>query len=390
MKQTLALLKLFAGIHIARPRDALLLVAGFILAAATLMVLLSIPAGLERIGQGTGHDDIALVSGDTGLGEGSSNITPAQFNLLSVLPQTARDASGKPIASGQLIRTIKLEKADGEKFSIQVRGIDAIGWQLLGGAAIQGDIPKEGRREFLAGYLARQQFPKLASSDRLPIRGRSWRQKGQINHGGNLWDSEIWADLSAMQAAFQAPSSYSVALLKLGQPGDLDALNAAIQADPRLAGLKAHRQSDYYQRQSGWLGRIMTRVAWGVSLLLGAGAALAIGNALGTALERRRREAGTLRALGFANASIALASLAEVLLMAAFTSLAVWGLLYLALNGREFGTSSGNHMIFAQLHLGWQVGLAVLGYTLLLGLLAALLPIRRLSYGKLMDALRAA
>lgn len=388
MKQTLHLLALFLGMHRARPRDGLLIVAGFVLAAATLAVLLAIPSGLKRLGVGTGREDVALVLGARAPDEASSSITPQELQVLGSLPQVARDAAGAPLLAPQFVGTLKLERRDGVRTTAQIRGVDARTWAVLGTEAVQGQRPREGARELLVGTQARAQFPQTAGHT-VPLRNADWAITGHMDFGGNLWDSELWADLSAVQAAYQAASRWSVVWLKLPSAGDFDGLRAAVQADPRLAGVQVVQQSAYYARRTGFLAELMGWAALGIAVLLGAGAALAIGNALGSALERRRREAGTLRALGFRSGSVLLASLLEVLLLGAMASAAAFALMHLLLHGRAFGTSSGGHAIYAQLQLGADVGLAVVAYALLLGLLAAALPVRRLAFGKLLAALRA-
>ncbi|MDO5610047.1 MAG: FtsX-like permease family protein [Pseudomonadota bacterium] len=388
LKQTLHVLMLFLGMHRARLRDGLLIVAGFVLAAATLAVLLAIPSGLQRLGANTGRDDIAMVIGARAIDEASSSISAQEAQLIGTLPQVARDARGEPLLATQFIGTTKLARRDGVKTTVQVRGVDAGTWAILGEGAAKGRLPADGARELLAGVQATAQFPMLAGNE-LTLRDATWAINGRMDHGGNLWDSELWAELSAVQAAYRAPSRFSVVLAKLGNAADFDAFNAALKSDPRLSGVQAQRQSSYYAKRTGFLAKLMGWAALGIAVLLGAGAALAIANALSSVLERRRREAGALRALGFRSDSVLLASLLEVLLLGAIASAAAFVLMHLLLHGRAFGTSSGGHAIYAQLQLGADVGLAVLGYALLLGLLAALLPVRRLAFGKILAALRA-
>ncbi|GHD72661.1 multidrug ABC transporter permease [Luteimonas padinae] len=388
MKQVLSLLALSVRTSLARPRDPVLIAAGFFLSAVVLTVLLAVPTGLRSLATSTGRDDVAMVLSASALDEGSSSIGPQELHLIRTLPLVAKNTLGEPAIAAQLIGTAKFERPKGPPATVQVRGVDSASWEMLGverSGVLAGDGDVRG---IWVGAFAARHISEL-SAETARFRNADWNVLGQFSDGGSLWDSEIWAELPTLKASYQAESRWSTVLVKLEQPESFESFRDALEADPRLNGVRTIRQSDYYRLHTGWIADLMFKAALAISVLLGAGAVLTIANALSASLERRRGEAATLRALGFGSRSVAGASLLEVVMIGlAASGVAVVGLV-LILNGREFGTSSGTHIIYAQFRMDLYVVLTVLGYSLVLGVIASLWPVRQLAYGKLIDGLRA-
>lgn len=387
-RESAQVLMLLLSTHRVRPRDSLLIAAGFLITTATLAVMLAIPSGIERIGSGTGQSTIALALSASASDEVSSSLTPEQVAVLSGLPGIAKFADGKPMMASQFLANTKLDRADGQRSTVLVRGINAQTLELLDPGLV--DLTNAlhfGSREVAVSNTLRSQFPALDRSS-VTFQGRDWRVASGLETGGSLWESEIWTDFSALQAAFNRSGRSSSVWLRLSSEDALDELQAAVRDDPRLQDVRVVRQTDYYQQQVGFLVRFVRLAAVGISVLLGTGAVLAISTTLGMALERRRREMATLRAIGFSDGSIVIASLLDVLLQGAIaTALALLGV-YALLDGASFGTSSANSAVYASFSVSAGVMGMVFAYSLALGLLSAALPIKRVLGGKLVDALK--
>lgn len=376
------------SMHRRRPRDTLLMGAGFAIATAALAVMLAIPAGIDRIAGRTGQPDIALVLSNGALDEAGSSLSPEQVALVSHLPHVERDASGRPLAAPQFLANAKLSRTDGQTTSVLMRGISADTWEIIEPARINVPVkPREGAREMATSATLVAQFPELARSQ-VDIQGSSWQRIGAFSAAGNLWESEIWTDLSALQAAYNRPGRVSSLWLKLDSPDMLPALRAAATDDPRLQGVRILGQIEYYEQQVGFLTQLARSAALGVSLLLGAGAILATSTTLGMVLERRRKEMATLRALGFSDTAVGTALLLDLLAIGALVSLATFGIVHVFLDGASFGTSSVNQAVYARFVVDAEVMTAVFGYALLVGLASAAMPLRKVMSGRLVDALR--
>lgn len=376
------------SLHRRRPHDTLLMGAGFGIATATLAVLLAIPAGIDRIAGRTGQPDIALALSNGALDEAGSSLSPEQVALVSHLPHVRRDASDRPLAAPQFLANTKLSRTDGQSSSVLMRGISADTWAIMDPARIDVPIkPREGAREMAASATLLSQFPELVHSH-VDIQGSSWQRISELSAAGNLWESEIWTDLSALQAAYNRPGRVSSLWLKLDSPDVLPALRAAAASDPRLQGVRILSQIEYYEQQVGFLTQLARSAALGVSLLLAAGAILANSTTLGMVLERRRREMATLRALGFNDIAVGTALLLDQLAIGALASLVTFGIVHVFLDGASFGTSSVNQAVYARFVVDTEVMAAVVGYSLLVGLASAAMPLRKAMSGSLMDALR--
>lgn len=376
------------SMHLRRPRDTLLVAAGFSIATAALAVMLAIPAGIDRIAGRTGEPGIALAMSSNALDEAGSGLSPEQVALVSNLPQVARDSNGKPVVAPQFLANAKLQRSDGQRSSVLMRGVTADTWALVNRSdSTSGPSPERGNRELFTSHTLQAQFPALVS-DRIDIQGMTWHPGGTLDTGGNLWESEIWTDLASLQAAYNRPGRVSSVWLKLSSPAALADLQAAATGDPRLQGVRVISQIEYYQQQVGFLTRLVRAAALGVSLLLGTGAVLAISTTLGMVLEKRRREMATLRALGFDDVAVGAALLIDLLVVGTAASLLTCGVVYLLLDGASFGTSSVNQAVYARFAVDANVVTTVLAYGLALGLLSAALPLRKVMSGRLVDALK--
>lgn len=386
-----AVLRVFLAGHAARPRDAVLMLAGFLIAASTLALLLAVPAGIDGIAARTGDPRIALVLSAQARAEVESTLPAGVAGLVAGLPQVQRDASGRALVAPQYIANTKLTRLDGVRSTMQLRGVDAVTWAVLDTVGLAPAAERRpGVGEVLAGRMATPAYRELHGDQaRLPLRRTTLALRHGLAANGGLWESELWTDAATLQAVFNAPGRVSVLWVRLVDADAIEAFAAAVRADPRLAGVRVVRQDAYHADQVAFVSHLVRVAAVGVSLLLGTGAALVIANALDTALRRRRREMGTLRALGFPGPAIALAVLLEIALIGVVATVLALVAMSLAVDGRVFGTSAGSLAIQAPLAITPALWATVMAYSLALGLVSALLPTWRLAGGRLIDALRA-
>jgi len=388
LRQTLHLLALLLGDHRARPRDVLLVCIGFVIAAATLTVMLAIPAGIDRISANTGQLDIAIILSRGTPYEASSGMTPEQAAIISQLPQVARGLDGRPLASPQFLANTKLRRADGQPTTVMVRGVTAEVWQMLDSAQLRTDVQlQEGSRHLLASNILREQFAALRQGE-INLQGREWQISGHLDAGGSLLESELWTDLSALQAAYNRPGAISSLWVKLTSADAIDELDRAIGDDRRLSGLYAVDQVSYFQRRVQNISRFTHTMAAGVSVLLGLAACLVISGMLGIVLHHRRQQMATLRALGFDRRAVGLANLMDVWVIGCISALLTAALAWGWLDGVSFGAANYEQAVHARFVIDARVVMHVLGYSLVIGLLSALLPLRHALRGRMTAALQ--
>jgi len=379
---------LLLATHRARPRDGILVCIGFVIATATLTVILAIPTGIDRIIGNTGQYDIVIATAGSFSDEASSQLSPEQITILSQLPQVARNPHERPLTAPQFVAHTKLIRPDGQPSSITVRGITADIWDLLDPALVHADVNlREGSRQVLASRPLAGQFEVLRQPS-FHMKGREWQRVGTLDAGGSLLESELWADFSAVQAAYNRPSTTSSLWLKLAAGSTAWDMVTAIQNDPRLDGVWVSNQVDYYQNRIGDISQFTHLMAAGVSVLLGLGACLVISGMLGIALQGRRQQMATLRSLGFDHWAVILASLLDVLMIGTVSSLLTAGLAWWLLDGVSFGAANYQQAVYAYFIVDFKVLALVMAYALMLGFISSIFPLRKAMQGRLVSALQ--
>lgn len=372
-----------------QPRHALLIMAGLLIAGCTLLVVLTIPAGLRQVAAGTGRADVAVVLANARLDESSGNIQPALVRRIGSLPGVARLADGTPLLAPQFVVHAHLARYDDNPGTTLLRGVAPQTFAVVDGSVsiIDGKPPQSGLPQLVAGRIAEDVLLYASTGADLVFRLFTWHVTGVFDANGSLWAGELWVDLETLRAAYNAQGQTTTVWVRLTSPAALDQFTAAMNADPQLQGLTVIRQPAFYASRVSFLSVFINMAALVIAVVLGTGAALAAGNAVGLALRARRRQLAVLRATGFGNAQLAVALVLEVLLLAALCASIAIGIGMLLVDARSIDSATGTTSIRFALAVSPQVMLLTLLYTLLLGLLGALIPTLRTVHAPLVRAL---
>lgn len=365
---------------LARPRHTLLIAFGYVIAGITLAVLLTLPAGLKRLAGNTGFPDMAVVlSGNAFANESSGAIKPDIAALVGSLPGIAHGDQGQPLVAPQFVANARLRRIDGTTATVLVRGVTPVFWNIVGHAISMrsGRRFAAGKDELIAGVAAARGFVALDTGATTSINRNPWHVSGEFAAGGGFWESELWTDMAALQAAYHAQGVVTCLWAKLTSPAAFGAFQQALRDNPQTQGLHAMLQRDYYTRQTSFLKYLILAAAEVIAVALGLGAILAVVNALGMALAARRRELAIQRAVGFRRAALALALLIEVLVIGVMCAAVAVLVAWLAVNGHEVGSSTGGSAIEFRMRVGAAVVGWTFAYVLILGVLSALWPITR-------------
>lgn len=365
---------------LARPRHTLLIAFGFVVASITLAVLLTLPAGLQRLAGNTGSSDVAVVlSGNALTSESGASFDPGLASLVGALPGVAHGRQGQPLIAPQFVVDARMRRNDGTTATVLLRGVTPAFWDVAGDAISMrsGRRFAAGKDELIAGVAAARGFVALDTGATTSINKNPWHVSGEFAAGGGFWESELWTDMAALQSAYHAQGAVSCLWVKLTSPAAFAVFKQALHDNPQTQALHTVLQRDYYTDQTSFLKDIITTATEGVAVALGLCAILAIANALGMALDARRRELAIQRAVGFRRSALAAALLVEVLVIGAVCAAIAVLLALLAVNGHEVGSSTGGSAIQFRMHVDGSVVAWTFAYVLILGVLSALWPIVR-------------
>jgi ABC-type antimicrobial peptide transport system permease subunit len=215
-----------------------------------------------------------------------------------------------------------------------------------------------------------------------------WTIVGIIDAGRTAFDSELWADVDQLMAAFRR-NIFSAVIMRVPGGNAFNDLKRQLESDPRLS-VQVKREIDFYREQSEVMSRFISILGLAMTLFFSIGAILGAMVTMYTAVANRTQEIGTLRALGFNRLHVLAAFLTESILLGLIGGLAGIG----AGSLLQFLTiSTVNWATFSELAFGFEltssIALYALSFALAMGLVGGLLPSWRASRLQIVDALRA-
>ena len=357
---------------------------------AVMVSMLAMADGFRKTYATSGRADrvIVLATGETF--EGASSIGREQAPLLLDAPGLRRLPGGQPAASLERYAVAGTRMKSGADGNLVVRGVGAHVLDVRPEVRlVEGRWFQQGLRELVVGRGAQAQFEGLAPGATVTLSDAAWTVVGTFEAGGSAFESEAWGDVETVMTAFDL-AQYSSMTALLESPESFAACRDFIAAQPRLQHA-ALSEPEYYEGQTGILGRGMRAIGYLVAAIMGLGALFAAINTMYASIESRSVEIGTLRAIGFQGfpivVSVLLESVALCLLGAALGGAAA----ALAFDGHIISTANGAS--FTQIAFAFSVGPGLLAQGALLacviGLLGGLPPALRAARMPVVEALRA-
>lgn len=280
------------------------------------VVMSATAAGIRNVAASTGAaENVVVLSRGAGSIE-ASLLDRSTLYRLREMPAVARDASGEPLISVELLvfHTVPRKGVAGATRFVAVRGVTSAAFAVHPGVRLAaGRLPREAG-EVLIGRLVPAALGDVRIGDDLVFGGRGHRIVGVFEAGGQVFDGEIWADLDDLRNESEREGA-STAILRAAGAAAVPDLLAQLEAS-RTVRVEAKREQAYYAniRQASaafiYLGNV-------IAVIMGTGAVLAGMNTMYAAMSRRVREMGTLRALGFGRYMVAGLVLLESVLVGA-------------------------------------------------------------------------
>lgn len=305
---------------LARKGATIVTLVGVGISVMVFVVMGATADSLARIATTTGEPDNVLVVSKGAGGAESSRLDGPTVNGLRYQPGVARDGSGAPLASVELLamREVPVKGlppgAPGATRYTTVRGVTPDAFRIHRGVQlVSGRLPRA-PGEVLIGRLLPASIGDVRIGDELTFRGRAHTIVGIFAARGQIFEGEIWMALEDLRGR-SGEREASAVVLRAADPREVDALVERLESS-RLVSVGAKPEPEYYarvQRASAafvFLGNL-------IGALMGLGAVVAAANTMFATMSRRIREMGTLRALGFGRWRVAATLLIESALVAA-------------------------------------------------------------------------
>jgi putative ABC transport system permease protein len=290
--------------------------------ALVVMVLLSFLAmanGFQRTLAGSGAEDVAIVLRAGAQAEINSTVPRDQARLVEEAPGIARGPDGKPLVSSELYLVVDgVKRSSRTKANLPLRGIAAEGATLRRGIKIvEGRMFRSGANEIVVGKALLREFEGLEIGRTAKFATTQWTVVGIFEADGSVFESEIWADLPAVQSLFRRTNFFQTMRVRLQSPAALDELKRTIDADPRLK-LDVKSEAAYFADQASQTTDLIQWLGWPLAIAMALGALAGALNTMYSSVAARAVEIATLRAIGFGGFPAFVGTMVESLILATF------------------------------------------------------------------------
>ncbi len=370
-----------------RWRATLATMLGVALVVAVFIMVMALAHGMQATYISTGDERNLIVLRKGATSESSSQITREEARRIQYLTGIARNESGNPLASAEVIVLIVLDRVGGGSANVLVRGVGPVAMDLRPKLRIvEGRMFQPGLHECLVSRRIADRFARCHVGDSFQSGKTTWHVVGIFDAQKTAYESEIWVDADEARDVFKR-DFYGSVLLRPLDPAAASALKQRMLAD-RLLSVKVLSETDYYREQTQSAGLFQFLASF-LAVIMSIGAAFAAMNTMYAAVGSRTREIGTLRVIGFRRRDIYLSFLIESVLLALLGG-TLGCVLSLPLNLLSTGTFS--QTTFAEVAFQFRVAPSMLatgmGFALVMGVVGGLLPARLAARKPVLDALR--
>jgi putative ABC transport system permease protein len=280
--------------------------------------VLMLSAGIAKTMRMTGKPDLALVVRKGSDGELTSAIDTPNVALILAPKQVARRANGQPDGVGEVVVVITADKVGEQGVSnVTVRGISDDAFEFRPEVRVtEGRKPRPGADECVVGKAVRGRFKGLDLGQSVELKkNRPLQVVGILESGGSSYESEVWADADVVRSSFGREGYVQSVRARLTSADQYEAYKRQIEGNRQL-GFQVFRETEYYEKQSENSSAFIVGMGGTIAFFFSLGAMIGAMITMYSAVANRRREIGTLRALGFGRFSIMSSFLLESVLLA--------------------------------------------------------------------------
>lgn len=331
---------------------------------AILLAFLAMAKGFEATMQSAGSDDVAFFMRTGSAAELNSSASREQVNLIENAPGILKDEQG-PLVSPELYVIVDgVKKSTQQEANIPLRGLSQRGVDMRNGFTLTaGRMFTPGTDELIVGAGILREFDGFDLGQEIRFGKYTWKVVGVFSTGGNVFESELWADAKVIQNLYNRGSSYQTVRARIGSSDDLTAINEYLESEPRLTH-EVQTESAYFATQGKSL-EYMAIFGWVISSIMALGALAGALNTMYTSVSDRSMEIATLRAIGFSSLSAFIGTMVEAMTLAVIGSLVGALAAFIFFDGMNASTLGGS---FTQVVFSFQLTseLFVQGITLAL------------------------
>jgi putative ABC transport system permease protein len=375
----------------ARWTSTIVAILGIAGTVGVFVAMLSLARGFKATLVASGSPGNALVMRAGSSSEMMGGITLESIKVLQDAPGIARDPSGAPIITQDVVGVIPVPLiSTGTDANVQIRGVSPNALEVRKFVKIvEGRMFRPGLNELVVGKNASKTYQGLTVGNKIDFAGGHWQVVGIFDAGGSAFDSEVWSDSQIFNQVLKRPANiFQSATVHLSSPATFQEFKDAVTSDPRM-NVDVWREIDYYAKQSTTMTRLITVLGGLVAVIMAIGAIFGALNTMYSAVAERGREIATMRAVGFSTSNVILSFLFEALLIS-FLGGIIGCLAVLPLNGLT--TSTMNFQTFSNVAFAFKItfDLLVMGvlFALVMGVLGGLLPAIRAAVQPVSVALR--
>jgi len=361
----------------ARWTSTIVAILGIAGTVGVFVAMLSLARGFRATLVASGSPDDALVMRAGSTSEMMGGITLDSVKLVQDKPGVARDASGQPLVTQEVVGVVPIPLiSTGTDANVEVRGVSPNVLQIRKFVnVVQGRMFHSGLDELVVGKNASKTYAGLTVGNTVDFGGGHWKVVGVFDAGGSSFDSELWCDSRILNEVLKRPDNiFQSATVHLTSPVAFDKFKDSITSDPQL-NLEVEREVDYYAKQSSAMTRLITILGGLVAAVMAIGAVFGALNTMYSAVAERGREIATMRAIGFSSWNVILSFLFEALLISFIAGIIGWAVV-LPLNGVT--TQTMNFSTFSSIAFAFTITFNLLAmgviFALAMGVLGGLLP----------------
>ncbi|HEY6878201.1 MAG TPA: ABC transporter permease [Polyangiales bacterium] len=287
----------------------------FVFAAVSML-----SAGIHKTLNSSGKANQAIIIRKGSDSELASAIDTPNVGLILANKEIARRKDGKSDGVGEVVVVATADKIDGNGVSnVQVRGVTDDVYDFRPEAKIiEGRKAKPGADEAVIGKAIVGRFKNMGFGEGYELRkNRPVKIVGVFESGGSSYESELWADIDTVRTAYGRDGIVSSVRVRLNDANSFPAFERSIESNRQL-GFEVQRETDYYDKQSEGVSLFINILGTVVAVFFAIGAMIGAMITMYSAVANRKREIGTLRALGFGKMSILMSFLFESLTLALF------------------------------------------------------------------------